>query len=140
MKYILTGALAALFSMSVVAFADDLTDRKSAMKTLNGSLKTLNGQKRDFNGSIVAAEAGKALAALQKAQKLFAEKGTGETKALDSVWTDIEGFSEAFEDSIAAAKTLKSIGENGQEDMFGGGFNDLAQSCSGCHRKFRARR
>lgn len=139
MKYLLTGALAALFSMSVIVHADDLSDRKAQMKALNGYLKILNGQKTTFSGDVTAKAASDAIVAFETASMLFGEKGEGETKALDSIWSDSDGFATAFSNSIAAAKNLKQIGESNDEGAFGDGFNQLAQTCGGCHRTYRAR-
>ncbi|PCI86495.1 MAG: hypothetical protein COB24_09260 [Hyphomicrobiales bacterium] len=140
MKYLLTMTIAALFSLSIVAQADDLSERKIVMKSLNDYLKILNAQKSDFNADIVTKQATNVLAAFEKSQNLFKEKGTGETRALDTIWTDKAGFSKALSNSIQAAQNLKSIGENNQQNMYADGFAQLGQSCGSCHRNYRARR
>uniref|UniRef100_A0A2A4YRT9 Cytochrome C n=1 Tax=OCS116 cluster bacterium TaxID=2030921 RepID=A0A2A4YRT9_9PROT len=137
MKNLLAATLVAFFSLSIIAHADDLSDRKQLMKSINGYLKILNAQKSDFNADTVAKQAGNVLAALKKAQSLFTEKGTGETRALDTVWSDASGFSKALTNSIAAATNLASID---QESAYGAAFGKLGQSCGGCHRNYRARR
>lgn len=140
MKYLLVTTLAALFSLMTIAQADDLSDRKALMKSINGYMKILRGQKNSFSGDVVANEANNIILAFEKAQKLFSEKGTGETAALDNIWSDADGFTKAFANGIAAAKNLKSVGDKQDESLFGDGFNQLAQSCGGCHRNYRARR
>lgn len=140
MKYLITTIMAALFSMSIVAHADDLSDRKALMKSLNGYLKILNGQKSSYDAATVSKEAGNAVAAFEQLQSLFTEKGTGETKASDAIWSDAAGFSGSMADALEAAKNMKSNADNGAENMFGDDFGQLAQSCGGCHRNFRERR
>lgn len=140
MKNILAVIFVALFSMSTVAQASDLSDRRAEMKSLNGYLKILNGQKTSYDASIVATEAGNVVQSFEKLQTLFAEKGEGETRARDAVWSDPDGFSEALADALAAAKNLQSNGENNDQSAFADAFGQLGQACGGCHRNYRARR
>lgn len=139
MKLIFASILAVLLSITVMAQADDLSDRKAMMKSINGSLRTLNGQKADYNGATVAKEAANVVQALEAAQKLFGSKGTGETKAKDNIWSDNAGFMQAFANAINAANALKTSGDSNDQSAFADGFNQLAQTCSGCHRNYRSR-
>lgn len=141
MKKLWIACLAALFSFSAVAMhADDLADRKALMKSVNGHMKALNALKSNFNGEAAAKEASEVIAIMEEAQNLFAEKGEGETKALDSIWSDAGGFAESFATNISAANALKAAGESNDEGAFGAAFGQLGQSCGGCHRNFRAKR
>lgn len=140
MKNIFLGIMLAIFTTFSIAHADDLSERKAVMKSINGYMKILRGQKNDFSGETVAKQGENLIIAMQKTQKLFVEKGTGETTALDTIWSNPEGFSKALMNSIAAAENLKKSGEADDAAMFGDAFNQLAQSCGGCHRNFRAKR
>lgn len=130
-----------VFSASLMQVqADDLSERQQLMKSLNGYLKILQAQTRDFDGKIVSTQANNVVEALEKVKNLFGEKGTGETKASDSIWLDLGKFEDLFLENIEAAKAIALFGENNDAEGFSSNFRQLAQSCGGCHRNFRERK
>lgn len=137
MKKIFLSIVVAIFATFSIAQADDLSDRKAAMKSINGYMKTLRGLKNNFSADTAAAEGANLVVAFTNVQNLFKEKGTGDTTALDTIWSDADGFSTAVSSALAAAQ---NIADATDESAFNDAFGQMGQSCGGCHRNYRAKR
>ncbi|MDB5372193.1 MAG: hypothetical protein JWP04_835 [Belnapia sp.] len=69
-----------------------------------------------------------------------AGSGTGDTKALPTVWTERAGFEAANTRLLGQLDVLKTAAAAGDAAAFGAAYSVTgAQFCGGCHRNYRAR-
>ncbi|MCJ8325044.1 MAG: cytochrome c [Rhizobiales bacterium] len=137
MKRILIITFALFAATFFQAQADELSDRKQLMKSINDYMKILQAQTQDFDANIVSIQATNIAVALESVKTLFSEKGVGETAAKDEIWQDYDRFLELFANSIQASETAAASADM---DSLRSNFRKLSRSCGGCHRNFRIRK
>jgi cytochrome c556 len=65
--------------------------------------------------------------------------GTGETKALPSVWSERAGFESAATGMVAAVQKLNAAAASGDNAATAAAFRETGAACGTCHRGYRAR-
>ena len=125
-----------------VAHADDIADRKAAMKAMSNALKPVAAMvqgKGDFNAATVKASLKVIADSANASLKLYGPNTrTGKTAALPAVWDKKADFDKRFKDLAGAATaasgkitTLASLKAN---------FGGVAKNCGGCHQVYRAKK
>jgi cytochrome c556 len=64
--------------------------------------------------------------------------GTGNTRALPSIWTDRAGFERAHANMVAQLRALRSAAQAGDPAAFTAAFQQTGATCGACHRAYRA--
>ena len=68
-----------------------------------------------------------------------AGSGTGDTKALPTIWSDSVGFSGAAADTVAKLQALRTAAVGGDGAAFQAAWQAVGPTCGACHRTYRAR-
>lgn len=63
---------------------------------------------------------------------------TDGSRALDTVWSDREGFEAAAENYRAAAANLAEVAQSGDREAANTAFMAMAGTCHACHQTYRA--
>lgn len=67
-----------------------------------------------------------------------AGSGSGDTRALPSIWTDRAGFEVANTNMLTQLRSLQAAAERGDQASFAAGFQQTGATCGACHRPYRA--
>ena len=124
-------AFASAMNPSVMARMDLMTDVADDMKALGSILKG----KTPFDTAVVT-ERGNSLALhAQKIGPMFEDQAQDpKSEALDSIWSDWDGF-------IADAKAMEAaalmVANAGSFEDLKPAFTELGQSCTACHKDYR---
>ena len=106
---------------------------------------TIGGLKNAIDAKVDVkrlADRGDALARSGKVIPLVFPKGseTGyPTKALPSVWSDRAGFEKAASNLVEAAEKLAVLARSGDSDGFAAQWKVTGDTCSACHKEYRAK-
>lgn len=124
------------------AFADGEVEtqyRQAVMKSIGGHMSSMATILRNQVHVEDLALHARGMAALADvAPNVFPEgSNTEKSKSLDAVWTDPEGFEEAMDEFVAAAKGMSEAAASGEMSQIGPAMNALGGSCKGCHDKFQ---
>jgi len=65
--------------------------------------------------------------------------GTGDTKALPTIWSDPVGFSGAAADTVSKLQALRAAAAGGDGAAFQAAWQAVGPTCGACHRTYRAR-
>lgn len=80
-------------------------------------------------------------ALLKDVPHLFPEGSDfGETDAKPAIWEKADEFKKAADDGSAAATAFLEAAQGGDTETISKTFEALGESCSGCHKPFRAKR
>ena len=131
-----TALLACLVTISSVkASADVVKERQKLMKTIAKTNKLIRAAAENGNSDLASVNAQKLVLAAQKFVQLF-PKGTDRgsldpslTRSKPEIWSQWSQFKMENDTMIQIAENIIGGGLRGVED--------LTNSCSGCHRKFR---
>ncbi|MEL7444422.1 MAG: cytochrome c [Pseudomonadota bacterium] len=107
-----------------------------AFKAIRGQLE---GDSPDF--ALIQTSAEEIGAKMEANRTLFPE-GTGvgsgaDTEALDVIWEDMGGFTDALDNNIAAATALAEAGGAADLAAVQEGVKNLGATCKACHDKYR---
>jgi cytochrome c556 len=114
--------------------------RQKAMEGVGGAMKPLVAiakKETPFDAAVVRKNAEAIAASLKAAEGHFpagSEKGSVETFAKATVWSDGAGFAAAMKASRDAAAAMAGVTE---EAAFGPAMKALGGSCKGCHEAYR---
>lgn len=123
-----------------LAFAGPIEDRQAAMKQNGkamGMLVPMIKGEKPYDAAVVKEAATILVEDGKKAAASFPEgsdTGPPETYVKAEIWSDPEGFKEAFDKAIAAAEALAMTTD---EASFKAAFPAVGASCGGCHEKYR---
>jgi cytochrome c556 len=126
----------ALFAMPAAAAEGDLEYRKEVYTAIGGHMKATAAilQQKVPHADHLALHAN-ALADLSTTVKSLFPAGSEGGDALPAIWSNPDDFAAratTFEEAAAGFKTAAASGEN-----VGPAFQQLAQSCKGCHDNYR---
>lgn len=124
------------------AFADDVKDRKAAMKSISKANKALVAYSKGKGSKQAALAAAKEIAAVGKALPGMFPKGSGEgygktTRAKPEIWADWAKFTKANDAMIAAANKVASVSQLGTASTSMEVAGGIGKTCGGCHKPFR---
>lgn len=72
--------------------------------------------------------------------ELFPEDSqTGDTKALPAIWTDKDGFMEAYTTAVVASANLLEAAHSGDDAAWDAALKEVGATCGGCHTKYQAK-
>ncbi len=66
-----------------------------------------------------------------------AGSGTGQTRALPTIWSDWAGFEQANTNMVTALGALRTAAASGDVAATTAAFGQAGATCGGCHRPFR---
>ncbi len=144
MKKILLAGLAVLALGGVsMAFAqgDVITQRRAGLKRMGEHMTAMKavadvrGPGAQFSGTL-----DEMIAFYQGLPARFpAGSGTGDTKALPTIWSDNAGFVAAANDAVAKLQALRVAATTGDGAAFQTAWQAVGPTCGACHRTYRAR-
>jgi cytochrome c556 len=119
---------------AVMARMTLMTDVADDMKVLGGMVKGTT----PFDASIVEAKGNSLALHASKIAPMFEDQARDpKSEALDSIWTDWDGFvadADAMEAAAIAVAQVKSA------DGLATAFSDLGKSCTACHQDYRIKK
>lgn len=132
----------AVLLLPMGTFADGEVEtqyRQAVMKSIGGHMSSMATILRNQVHVEDLALHARGIAALADvAPNVFPEgSNTEKSKSLDAVWTDPEGFKEAMDEFVAAAKGMSEAAASGEMSQIGPAMNALGGSCKGCHDKYQ---
>jgi len=118
--------------------ADAIAKRQELMKSNGMTLRgAMQGQ---FEGEDRIAAAQTLVDNFAELGALFPEDSqTGDTKALPAIWTDKDGFMQAYSASVVASANLLAAANSGDDAAWGAALKEVGASCGGCHTKYQAK-
>lgn len=124
------------------AFADDVKDRKAAMKSLSKANKVLKAYSKGKGNKAAAISAAQKIAAIGKKLPGMFPKGSGKgygktTRAKADIWSDWAKFKKTNAAMIAAANKVASVGQFGTASTSMEVAGGIGKTCGGCHKPFR---
>ena len=124
------------------AFADDVKDRKAAMKSISKANKVLKAYSKGKGKKAAAMAAAKKIAAVGKKLPGMFPKGSGKgygktTRAKPAIWEDWAKFKKAAGAMTAAANKVASVGQLGTKKTGMEVAGGIGKTCGGCHKQFR---
>ncbi len=137
-----TLAIFALFIISIHAIANEIDDRMDAMKAIgksNKALSNISRGKADFdsqtviqNAQLIAKYSGQSFTMLFPENSLSADSA-----AKAEIWQDWEKFNTLADELNTTANALST---DSTADNFNELYKRMSDTCSGCHRAFRAKK
>lgn len=141
---ILMAAVVALFATAAVPPAsahDPQNPRHQAMELLSDNMKALG---RMMRSGLDAEEAMPLATAVvdvaERMPALFETRNPGHNnnRAKPEIWDDWSGFSAQIDRFRGAAESLVVAVDSGDQNAFGAAMSNVGQSCTACHRPYRA--
>jgi len=120
---------------------DEHDPRHQAMESLSDSMEALVRLVRGtFDAGEAQTRAGVIAEVAERMPDLFENRNPGENnnRAKPEIWDDWDGFSARIDQFRAASAELVAAAESGEAAAVGAALNGVGQSCSGCHRPYRA--
>lgn len=127
-------------ALSGPSSTEPIPARQKAMEDVGYAMKPLAAiakKQAPFDAAVVKKHAEAIDASLKAAEALFppgSEKGSVETSAKATVWSDAAGFAASMKASREAAAAMAGVKE---EAAFGPAMKALGGSCKGCHEAYR---
>jgi cytochrome c556 len=142
---LLTGSAAALAQApSVSVTPNEIIDARQAGMSLQGAVAASMKPVAQAKGNPAAFKDGaNAIVLWAKAIPGMFPPGTekGEnTEALPAVWSDQAGFTKAAARLGTAATSLSEAAAKGDATAFAAAYQEVGESCGGCHRTYRAKK
>lgn len=131
---------AAPLALSAPPADEAITARQKAMEEVGDALKPLVAiakKEKPFDVAVVKKSAETIAAHLKTAEAAFpagSEKGSVQTFAKATVWSDAAGFAAAMKTARDAAAAMAGVAD---EAAFGPAMKALGGSCKGCHETYR---
>jgi cytochrome c556 len=124
------------------AFADDVKDRKAAMKSLSKANKVLKAYSKGKGNKAAALAAARQIASIgEKLPAMFpkgSDKGYGmTTRAKPAIWEDWAKFKQTNQAMVDAANKVASVGALGTASTSMEVAGGIGKTCGGCHKPFR---
>lgn len=118
--------------------------RQQKLKEMGKSMKTINEQlKSSESDIIVIQQAADLLSAHAKELENWFPAGTGQDAALDTdalpeIWQQKEKFSLSAQELVKTSDLLAQLAQKGQLAELPKQLKEVKDSCSACHKNFRA--
>ena len=142
MKTVLAALGVMALAGTAMAQGDVISERRAGLKRMGGHMEAIKPVV-EAKGDVHALEPriDDMIAFYRTLPALFpAGSGTGDTKALPTIWTDSAGFEKANGALLGQLAVLKTAAAAGDAAGFGAAYADTGPKfCGSCHRPFRAR-
>jgi cytochrome c556 len=138
--WILAGAAFAALGIAGTALAQDvITARRDGLKGMGAHLEAIKavsdarGDPRPVVGRI-----DEMIVFFNGLPARFPEgSGTGNTRALPTIWSDREGFERAAANMVAQLQALRAVAASGDAAALPAAFQQTGATCGACHRPYR---
>lgn len=111
-----------------------MTDVADDMKVLGGMVKGA----APFDSAVVVERANSLALHAQKIGPMFEDQAKDpKSEALDSIWTDWEGF---IADADAMEAAALALANAASLDTLEPAFGELGRSCTACHKDYRIKK
>lgn len=143
-KSALWGATLVLTVAGVQAAENIVEQRQQSFKKMGGAMKAINQQLKASDADLAEILASASLLSSKAAQLPdWFPAGSGassgqQTDALDAIWQDSATFQQAATKFQQASSDLLSLAQNGDVAALPAQLKEVKQSCSNCHKTFRA--
>jgi cytochrome c556 len=116
---------------------EQLVDARQQAMEDNG--RTLRGA-QSATGEQAVAAATILLQNFTNLPEMFKEGSiVGDSKALPLIWENWEDFKARFDHDAEAAARMLAAAQSGDTAAYGAAFQEIGQSCGGCHMTYRGR-
>lgn len=138
--WILAGAACAALGVAGAAFAQDVvTARRDGLKGMGAHLEAIKavsdarGDPRPLVGRI-----DDMIAFFNGLPARFPEgSGTGNTRALPTIWSDRAGFERASANMVTQLQAMRAVAASGDAAALPAAFQQTGATCGACHRPYR---
>lgn len=135
----LFGAAALAFSTQAFAQADVIEKRQKVMKAQSAAVKEIKAAVESKNYATVEAKAKDIMGTADQIPSVFPKGSTtGKTKAKAEIWEKNEEFVKQAKTLSKNASELAAAAKAGNDDDVGTKVKALGETCSSCHKQFRA--
>ena len=135
----LFGAAALAFSTQAFAQADAIEKRQKLMKAQSAAAKEIKAAVESKNYATVEAKAKDIMGTADQIPSAFPKGSTtGKTKAKDEIWEKNEEFVKQAKTLSKNASELAAAAKAGNDADVGTKVKALGETCTSCHKHFRA--
>lgn len=138
--WLLAGVVAAVAGIGSSAMAQDvITARRDGLKRMGQHLEGIKAVS-DSRGDPrpLVARIDQMITFFDGLPARFPEgSGTGNTRALPTIWSDRAGFERANADMIAQLRVLRAAADAGDPAALTAAFRQTGATCGACHRPYR---
>jgi cytochrome c556 len=138
---LLIGALlaAAIFSTDAFAQSDVIEKRQGAMKNNSADVKAIKAAVGSKDYATIETKAKDIMGTAEKVPSLFPKGSTkGKTKAKAEIWENNDDFVKHAKALGKSAGELAAAAKAKNDDEVGVKVKALGETCSSCHKQFRA--
>jgi cytochrome c556 len=138
---LLIGALlaAAIFSTDAFAQSDVIEKRQGAMKNNSADVKAIKAAVGSKDYATIETKAKDIMGTAEKIPSLFPKGSTkGKTKAKAEIWENNDDFVKHAKALGKSAGELAAAAKAKNDDEVGVKVKALGETCSSCHKQFRA--
>ncbi len=140
-SFLLAGLMAMGFAAAAFAQGDVIAQRRAGLKRMGEhmqAIKAVSDSRGDSRPLVERVD--DMLAWYRGLPALFpAGSGTGDTRALPTIWSDNAGFQTANANMVRQLTALRAAAAAGDATAFTAAFNETGQTCGACHRTYRGR-
>jgi cytochrome c556 len=138
--WILAGAACAALGVAGTAFAQDvISARRDGLKGMAAQMEAIKavsdarGDARPLVGRI-----DEMITFFGGLPARFPEgSGTGNTRALPTIWSDRAGFETAAANMVTQLRALRTVAASGDAAALPAAFQQTGATCGACHRPYR---
>jgi cytochrome c556 len=138
--WVIAGAALAAIGLAGTAVAQDvIAQRREGLRGMGRHMEAIKAV-TDSRGDTrpLAARVDEMITFYRGLPALFpAGSGTGETRALPTIWSDRAGFEQANANMVTALQALRTAAASGDVAATTAAFGATGQTCGGCHRPYR---
>ena len=139
-SWILMGAAVAALGMAGAAFAQDvIAQRREGLRGMGRHMEAIKAVS-DARGDTrpLVARVDEMIVFYQGLPALFpAGSGTGQTRALPTIWSDRAGFEQASANMVTQLQAMRATAAAGDNAALTAAFNQTGATCAACHRPYR---
>jgi len=126
-------------SAQVFAQADVIEQRQKLMKSQSAAAKAIKGAVKTKDYATIEAKAKDLMGTADRIVSLFPKgSDTGKTKATPAIWEKSDDFSKQAKSLGKSAGELAAAAKAGNDAEIGVKVKALGETCSSCHKQFRA--
>jgi cytochrome c556 len=135
----LLGAATLAFSSQAFAQADVIEKRQKLMKSQSAAVKEIKAAVESKNYATVEAKAKDIMGTAEQIPGAFPKGSTtGKTKAKAEIWEKNDAFVKQAKALSKSASELAAAAKAKNDDEMGVKLKALGETCSSCHKEFRA--
>jgi len=135
----LFGFMTLVASAQVFAQADVIEQRQKLMKSQSAAAKAIKGAVKTKDYATIEAKAKDLMGTADRIVSLFPKgSDTGKTKATPAIWEKSDDFSKRAKSLSKSAGELAAAAKAGNDAEIGVKVKALGETCSSCHKQFRA--